>query len=542
MKLYCITLILFDVVAAFSARGIFYDRRMESLLMANDRTEEQEPRTNLQARVNELADRRAKIQLEINAEEEKAKELRIKFENLKKEIELEAKEKAEEEVAKAAAEAKKKAEEEALAKKKAEEEALKKKKIEEVAIMKKKAEEEALMKKKAEEEALVKKKIEEEAAAKKKAEEEALMKKKAEEEALMKKKAEEEAAVKKKAEEEALMKKKAEEEALMKKKAEEDSTAKKKAEEEALMKQKAEKEATAKKKAEEETPIRTTNETVKTNGDTSKTVAPSVPAVIPNELNQHLNLPKAFNIDTLKSLSSSNQVRVVTGLATSFSALVLLRSFLMERTETPDENSKSAIAQAMERAGLGERPQKKSKPYTKVPTTQKVDITAADQIAAKPKAGAGNAKAKTPTKAKPPTKPKTKLATKDGSQSNTKASVEATEKSKQQSVSNVEISPKPESKRVPSQNSDTKTTESTPAKKQIDITQGLDPEKEKKTLSDKIAESKPAPQTKDQLSPSSNNATSISSDNDNGQISPNTSPSKPSRPFLGGSSSYLDSL
>jgi hypothetical protein len=327
------------------------------------------------------------------------------------------------------------------------------------------------------------------------------------------------------------MKKKIEEEALAKKKAEEEAAAKKKVEEDALMKKKAEEEATAKKKAEEETLIRTMNEIAKTNGDTSKTVAPSVPAVIPNELNQQLNLPKAFNIDTLKKLSSSNQVRVVTGLATSFSALVLLRSFLMERTETLDENSKSAIVQAMERAGLGERPQKRSKPYTKVQTTQKIDITAADQMASKPKAGAGNTKAKSPTKAKPPTKPKPKPRTTD----------EAPEKAKQESVSNVDISPQPESKRVPSQNSDTKTTESTPAEKQVDTTQGLGVEKETKTSSDKIAESKPAPQTKDQLSPSSNSINK-SSDKDNRQISPNTSPSKPSRPFLGGSSSYLDSL
>ena len=119
---------------------------------------------------------------------------------------------------------------------------------------KKKAEEEAVAaaKKKAEEEAAAKKKAEEEAAAKKKAEEEAAAKKKAEEEAAAKKKAEEEAAAKKKAEEEAAAKKKAEEEAAAKKKAEQDEAAKKKAEDDA--KKKAEQEAAAAKKAAEPKP------------------------------------------------------------------------------------------------------------------------------------------------------------------------------------------------------------------------------------------------------------------------------------------------
>ncbi|MGE0568410.1 MAG: hypothetical protein AB7O73_10715, partial [Bacteroidia bacterium] len=136
--------------------------------------------------------------------------------------------------AKAAEEAKKKADEEAAAKAKAEAEA--KAKAEEEAAAKAKAEAEA----KAKAEAEAKKKAEEEAAAKAKAEAEA----KAKAEAEAKKKAEEEAAAKAKAEAEA----KAKAEAEAKKKAGEEAAAKAKAEAEA----KAKAEAEAKKKAEEE--------------------------------------------------------------------------------------------------------------------------------------------------------------------------------------------------------------------------------------------------------------------------------------------------
>ena len=333
---------------------------------------------------------------------------------------------------------------------------------------------------------------------------------------------------------------KAEDEAVVQKKAEKDAISEKKAEEETT------EETTERKKAEEqEASKRATNETekasaiakqaieLKTNGSTFKKMAPRVPTVMSNEPKQQANIPAPFNLDTIKSLSSTNQVRIVTGLATSFSALVFLRSFLMDRTDKQEENSKSAILQAMERAGLGERAQKKSKPYTKVPTTQKIDITAADQMAAKPQAGTASAKAKALPKAKGPAKPKPKPTPKQETNTNT-ASKSNIELPGEESVPNVDLTSKSEPRSEPTKSEDTKTNESSLPKKKMDTTKGLYFEKVDQDTTQKVLQTKGEPT---RTSPPS-----TSSKDENQTIKPSKTESKPSRPFLGGSSSYLDSL